>query len=75
MARRSRDGEEQAAEKGYEDATPLQFLHTQAPPFISPLPEGGESYPTFATHPRAAVATCFPVGGDVTGTPAIPEPW
>ena len=45
VARRSRDGEEQAAEKGNEDAKALQFLHTQAPPcrlrLPSPHPGGG----------------------------------
>ena len=47
--RAKRDGRRMRQYEG-EDATPRRFLHTQAPPFISPLPEGGYSTVTFATH-------------------------
>ena len=36
--------------RDYEDATPKRFLHTPAPPFNPPLPEGGCVNPSSATH-------------------------
>ncbi len=83
VARRSRDGKEQAAEKGYEDATPKRFLHAQAPPCRLRLPSvslrlghaRGLAVPrTVIQDPRAPA---LPPGGGRELPhlrPAVPEP-
>ena len=44
---------------GGEEATPKRFLHTQAPPFNSPLPEGGYIVRSPVTVSKKAKKTLF----------------